>query len=67
MTATIDRRGFMAAVGGTVATGAAGAAPGQHTIRVRATDKTGRTQTSVVHATGSDGAAGHHTVRLSVA
>jgi DMSO/TMAO reductase YedYZ molybdopterin-dependent catalytic subunit len=43
------------------------ATPGQHTIQVRATDKTGHTQTAVRHATEPNGATGYHTIQVSVA
>jgi DMSO/TMAO reductase YedYZ molybdopterin-dependent catalytic subunit len=43
------------------------ATAGQHTIKVRATDKTGYTQTSVVHGTEPNGATGYHTIQVSVA
>jgi len=42
------------------------ATPGQHTIKVRATDKTGHTQTSAKHEPPPNGATGYHTVRVSV-
>jgi DMSO/TMAO reductase YedYZ molybdopterin-dependent catalytic subunit len=41
--------------------------PGQHTIQVRATDKTGHTQTAVRHSTEPNGATGYHTIQVSVA
>lgn len=43
------------------------ATPGQHTIKVRATDKTGHTQTSVNHKTEPSGATGYHTIGVTVA
>jgi hypothetical protein len=39
--------------------------PGEHRIRVRATDDTGRTQTSEVQPPRPDGATGYHTVRFT--
>jgi sulfite oxidase len=42
------------------------AAAGDHTIEVRATDKTGATQTEVRTDVAPDGATGHHTVRVTV-
>jgi DMSO/TMAO reductase YedYZ molybdopterin-dependent catalytic subunit len=42
------------------------ATPGPHTLKVRATDKTGHTQTAAVHQTEPDGATGYHTVGVSV-
>jgi DMSO/TMAO reductase YedYZ molybdopterin-dependent catalytic subunit len=42
------------------------ATPGPHTLKVRATDKTGYTQTSVVHQTQPNGATGYHTIQVSV-
>ncbi len=42
------------------------APPGPHTLKVRATDKTGHTQTAAVHRTEPDGATGYHTIRLTV-
>jgi DMSO/TMAO reductase YedYZ molybdopterin-dependent catalytic subunit len=42
------------------------AAGGRHTIQVRATDKTGHTQTAVAHRTEPDGATGYHTIRVGV-
>jgi DMSO/TMAO reductase YedYZ molybdopterin-dependent catalytic subunit len=42
------------------------ATPGQHVLQVRATDKTGYTQTAVVHKTEPDGATGYHTIGVSV-
>jgi DMSO/TMAO reductase YedYZ molybdopterin-dependent catalytic subunit len=42
------------------------AAAGPHTLKVRATDKTGYTQTAVVHRTEPNGATGYHTVQVSV-
>jgi len=43
------------------------ATQGQHTIQVRATDKTGYTQTSVYHITEPNGATGYHTIHVTVA
>jgi DMSO/TMAO reductase YedYZ molybdopterin-dependent catalytic subunit len=43
------------------------ATPGQHTIKVRATDKTGHTQTAVNHQTEPNGATGYHTIHVTVA
>jgi DMSO/TMAO reductase YedYZ molybdopterin-dependent catalytic subunit len=43
------------------------ATPGPHTIKVRATDKTGHTQTAKNHATEPNGATGYHTIKLTVA
>jgi DMSO/TMAO reductase YedYZ molybdopterin-dependent catalytic subunit len=43
------------------------ATPGPHTLKVRATDKTGHTQTAVVHGPEPSGATGYHTVGLTVA
>jgi DMSO/TMAO reductase YedYZ molybdopterin-dependent catalytic subunit len=42
------------------------ATAGRHTLKVRATDKTGYTQTDVVHGTEPNGATGYHTVVVSV-
>jgi DMSO/TMAO reductase YedYZ molybdopterin-dependent catalytic subunit len=42
------------------------ATPGTHTIKVRATDQTGHTQTAVVHQTEPNGATGYHTVQVTV-
>lgn len=42
------------------------ATPGSHTLRVRATDGSGQTQTAVVSPPPPDGATGHHTVRVRV-
>jgi DMSO/TMAO reductase YedYZ molybdopterin-dependent catalytic subunit len=42
------------------------AEPGGHTLRVRATDGTGQTQTGRVSPPAPDGATGHHTIRISV-
>jgi DMSO/TMAO reductase YedYZ molybdopterin-dependent catalytic subunit len=42
------------------------ATPGTHTIKVRATDQTGYTQTAVVHKTEPNGATGYHTVQVTV-
>jgi DMSO/TMAO reductase YedYZ molybdopterin-dependent catalytic subunit len=43
------------------------ATPGKHTLQVRATDKTGYTQTSVNHAAEPNGATGYHTIHVTVA
>jgi DMSO/TMAO reductase YedYZ molybdopterin-dependent catalytic subunit len=43
------------------------ATPGQHVLQVRATDKTGYTQTAVRHRTEPDGATGYHTIQVNVA
>jgi DMSO/TMAO reductase YedYZ molybdopterin-dependent catalytic subunit len=43
------------------------ATPGKHTIQVRATDKTGYTQTSVVRPPEPNGASGYHTIHVTVA
>jgi hypothetical protein len=43
------------------------AEPGEHALRVRATDGTGETQTDRVSQPAPDGATGHHTIRISVA
>ncbi len=42
------------------------AIPGQHVLQVRATDKTGYTQTSVVRPTEPNGATGYHTIHVNV-
>jgi DMSO/TMAO reductase YedYZ molybdopterin-dependent catalytic subunit len=42
------------------------ATPGEHALRVRATDTTGATQTDVVSPPPPDGATGHHSIRVSV-
>jgi DMSO/TMAO reductase YedYZ molybdopterin-dependent catalytic subunit len=42
------------------------AIPGQHVLQVRATDKTGHTQTAVVHQTEPNGATGYHTIHVNV-
>lgn len=42
------------------------AQPGDHTIQVRATDKSGATQTDVVSPVAPDGATGWHTRRVTV-
>ncbi len=42
------------------------ATPGEHTIRVRATDGTGTTQTAEVTAPAPDGATGYHTITVVV-
>jgi len=42
------------------------AEPGEHQLRVRATDGTGETQTEVVHAAPPDGATGWHTIEVNV-
>jgi DMSO/TMAO reductase YedYZ molybdopterin-dependent catalytic subunit len=43
------------------------ATPGPHTLKVRATDKTGHTQTAVVHGPEPSGATGYHTIGVTVA
>ena len=43
------------------------ATAGQHTLQVRATDKSGHTQTSAVHHTAPNGATGYHTIHVTVA
>jgi len=43
------------------------ATPGQYTIKVRATDKTGHTQTPKVQAPEPNGASGYHTIHVTVA
>jgi DMSO/TMAO reductase YedYZ molybdopterin-dependent catalytic subunit len=43
------------------------AVPGQHVLQVRATDKTGNTQTAVAHRTEPNGATGYHTIQVNVA
>jgi DMSO/TMAO reductase YedYZ molybdopterin-dependent catalytic subunit len=43
------------------------ATPGPHTLKVRATDKTGHTQTAVVHGPEPNGATGYHTIGVTVA
>ena len=43
------------------------ATAGKHTLQVRATDKTGYTQTSVYHKPEPNGATGYHTVSVTVA
>ena len=42
------------------------ATAGPHTLKVRATDKTGYTQTAVVHQTEPNGATGYHTIQVNV-
>jgi DMSO/TMAO reductase YedYZ molybdopterin-dependent catalytic subunit len=42
------------------------AEPGDHTLRCRATDASGETQTAQQSSPRPDGATGHHTVRLTV-
>jgi len=42
------------------------ATPGQHLLQVRATDKSGYTQTAVVHRTEPNGATGYHTIHVNV-
>ncbi len=42
------------------------ATPGQHVLQVRATNKSGYTQTAVKHRTDPDGATGYHTVPVTV-
>ena len=41
--------------------------PGKHTLQVRATDKSGHTQTPVYHKPEPNGATGYHTVHITVA
>jgi DMSO/TMAO reductase YedYZ molybdopterin-dependent catalytic subunit len=43
------------------------ATPGSHTLKVRATDKTGHTQTAVAHGPEPSGATGYHTIGVTVA
>jgi DMSO/TMAO reductase YedYZ molybdopterin-dependent catalytic subunit len=43
------------------------ATPGQHTLKVRATDKTGYTQTAVMRGPEPNGATGYHTIGVNVA
>ena len=43
------------------------ATAGSHTIKVRATDKTGYTQTAAVHKPEPNGATGYHTIKVTVA
>ena len=43
------------------------ATPGPHVLQVRATDRTGYTQTAMVHRTEPNGATGYHTVQVNVA
>ena len=43
------------------------ATPGKHTLQVRATDKSGYTQTPAYHAPEPNGATGYHTVHVTVA
>lgn len=43
------------------------ATPGKHTLQVRATDKTGYTQTPVKHIPQPNGSTGYHTVQVTVA
>jgi DMSO/TMAO reductase YedYZ molybdopterin-dependent catalytic subunit len=42
------------------------ATPGQHMLQVRATNKSGYTQTAVKHRTDPDGATGYHTILVNV-
>jgi DMSO/TMAO reductase YedYZ molybdopterin-dependent catalytic subunit len=42
------------------------ATPGQHMLQVRATNKSGYTQTSLKHRTDPDGATGYHTILVNV-
>ena len=42
------------------------ATPGKHVLQVRATDKSGQTQTAAVHRTEPNGATGYHTIRVTV-
>jgi len=43
------------------------ATAGNHTLQVRATDKTGYTQTATKHHTSPNGATGYHTIQVTVA
>ena len=43
------------------------ATPGTHVLQVRATDKSGYTQTELKHKAPPDGASGYHTIHVSVA
>jgi DMSO/TMAO reductase YedYZ molybdopterin-dependent catalytic subunit len=43
------------------------ATTGKHTVQVRATDKTGHTQTATVHGAEPNGATGYHTIQVTVA
>ncbi|MGD8683978.1 MAG: molybdopterin-dependent oxidoreductase [Chloroflexota bacterium] len=43
------------------------AEPGEHELKVRATDGTGEVQTADITPPAPDGARGHHTIRVSVA
>jgi DMSO/TMAO reductase YedYZ molybdopterin-dependent catalytic subunit len=43
------------------------ATPGPHTLKVRATDKTGHIQTALVHGPEPNGATGYHTIKVTVA
>jgi DMSO/TMAO reductase YedYZ molybdopterin-dependent catalytic subunit len=43
------------------------ATAGNHVLQVRATDKTGHTQTAIAHRTEPNGATGYHTVHITVA
>jgi len=43
------------------------ATPGPHTLKVRATDKTGHPQTALVHGPEPNGATGYHTIAVTVA
>ena len=42
------------------------ATPGTHTLQVRATNKSGYTQTAIKHRTDPDGATGYHTITVNV-
>jgi len=42
------------------------AVPGEHTVRVRATDGDGSTQTENIRPPAPDGATGHHGIRFRV-
>ena len=42
------------------------ATPGSHTFKVRATDRTGHTQTAVAHGPEPNGATGYHTIAVTV-
>ena len=43
------------------------ATPGEHVLQVRATDKSGYTQTELKHKAPPDGATGYHTIHVNVA
>ena len=42
------------------------ATPGSHTFKVRATDRTGHTQTAVAHGPEPNGSTGYHTIAVTV-